>query len=170
MEREKELDEELSAKISMLLQQMNAADPEQLERVKSIVKKNVSFFSRSALLAYLLLNSKMPKAEKDERKSEKKPLPAKEKSAEEKKPQQPIPADAKTIYIDVGKMKHLYPRDLSKRIQAELGITRDDIYAIRIHDKYSFVTMSEENCNKAIEKLTGLDFNGRTAKVAYSNK
>ena len=67
-------------------------------------------------------------------------------------------------------MKHLYAKDLSKLLQAELGIARSDIYQIRVHDKYSFVTMSEENCNKAIEKLNNSTINGRTAKVTYSEK
>ena len=62
------------------------------------------------------------------------------------------------------------PFDLSKLLQAELGITRSDIYQIRVHDKYSFVTMSEENCGKAIEKLNNSTINGRVAKVTYSEK
>lgn len=173
MEKEnaKELSEdELASKISFFLQSTKDADPEELEKVKAVIKKNVPFFSRSALLAYLVINARGPRPE---RKAEK---PAKKESTEQKAAEtakenvQAIPADAKTIYIDVGKMKHLYPKDLSKRLQAELGITRDDIYAIRIHDKYSFVTMSEENCLKAIEKLTGQDINGRIAKVSFSNK
>ena len=81
-----------------------------------------------------------------------------------------IPEGAKTIYINVGKMKHLYAKDLSKLLQGVLGITREDIYMIRIHDKYSFVTMSEENCLKAIEKVSGMDINGRTASVSFAEK
>ena len=172
MEKEnaKELsEEELASRISTLLSGMKSADPEELERVKSIVKKNVPFFTRSAFLAYLLVNARTPRPEKKmERPARKETSNAEQQKEEPRKPQ--IPEDAKTIYIDVGKMKHLYPKDLSKRLQAELGITRDDIYMIRIHDKYSFVTMSEENCLKAIEKITGQDINGRIAKVAFSNK
>ncbi len=86
------------------------------------------------------------------------------------KPQRIIPEDAKTLYLNIGKMKHLYGKDLSKLLQKELGITRDDIYSLRVHDKYSFITMSEENCNKAIEKLNGQEINGRTAQINFSNK
>ena len=67
-------------------------------------------------------------------------------------------------------MKHLYAKTLSQILQNELGITRDDIYSIRIHDKYSFITMSEENCNKAIEVLNGKEINGRVCQVNYSNR
>ena len=77
---------------------------------------------------------------------------------------------AKTLYLNVGKMKHLYAKNLSILLQKELGITRDDIYSLRVHDKYSFITMSEENCDKAIEKINGMDINGRTAQINYSTK
>ena len=70
----------------------------------------------------------------------------------------------------IGKMKHLYAKNLSILLQKELGITRDDIYSLRVHDKYSFITMSEENCDKAIEKINGMDINGRTAQINYSTK
>ena len=67
-------------------------------------------------------------------------------------------------------MKRLYAKELSQLLQTELEITRDDIYSIRIHDKYSFISMSEEHCEKAIAKLNGMDIKGRTAAVSYSNK
>ena len=180
-------EEELTSRIASLMQSMKSADAEEIERVRSIVKKNVSFFERSAFAAYLLMISaskpvssrpekkkreRQERAERPERteRAEKAEKQDTQKEAETPKSEKVIPEGAKTIYIDVGKMKHLYPKDLSKRLQAELGITRDDIYMIRIHDKYSFVTMSEENCLKAIEKITGQDINGRIAKVAFSNK
>ena len=176
-------EEELTSRIASLMQSMKSADAEEIERVRSIVKKNVSFFERSAFAAYLLMiSASKPASSRPEKKRERQERAERperteraekqdtQKEAEAPKSEKVIPEGAKTIYIDVGKMKHLYPKDLSKRLQAELGITRDDIYMIRIHDKYSFVTMSEENCVKAIEKLTGQDINGRIAKVAFSNK
>ena len=90
--------------------------------------------------------------------------------APQKKEERIIPEGAKTLYLNVGKMKHLYAKTLSQILQNELGITRDDIYSIRIHDKYSFITMSEENCNKAIEVLNGKEINGRVCQVNYSNR
>lgn len=117
------------------------------------------------------------KSERFEKKSvEKKtssPSPA--PIAENKEEKQPtrervIPEGAKTLYLNVGKMKHLYAKNLSILLQKELGITRDDIYSLRVHDKYSFITMSEENCNKAIEKINGMDINGRVAQINFSTK
>ena len=48
-------EEELQARISRALSSIKDADPEELERVKGIIKKNVPFFTRSAFAAYLLL-------------------------------------------------------------------------------------------------------------------
>ena len=88
----------------------------------------------------------------------------------EEKEERVIPEGAKTLYLNVGKRKRLYAKNLSQLLQTELEITREDIYSLRVHDKYSFITMSEENCEKAIEKLNGKDINGRTAMLSYSNR
>ena len=167
-------EEELQARISRALSSMKDADPEELERVKGIIKKNVPFFTRSAFAAYLLLAADS-RRHGSERRSERKAVKAEKEIRQDKpkaeaRPEHVIPEGAKTIYINVGKMKHLYAKDLSKLLQGVLGIMREDIYMIRIHDKYSFVTMSEENCLKAIEKVSGMDINGRTASVSFAEK
>jgi len=86
------------------------------------------------------------------------------------KPEAVIPEGAKTIYLNIGKMKRLYAKELSLLIQTELGITREDIFSIRIHDKYSFITLTAENAENAIAKLNGMEIKGRIAAVSYSNK
>ena len=167
-------EEELQERISRTLSAMKDADPEELERVKGIMRKNVPFFTRSAFAAYLLIASESRKPFR-ERRPERRPAKVEKEIRQpeqkaEAKSEYTVPEGAKTIYINVGKMKHLYAKDLSKLLQGVLGITRDDIYMIRIHDKYSFVTMSEENCQKAIEKVSGMDINGRTASVSFAEK
>ena len=170
--------EAMERKIDELLQEIRNADPQELENIKSIIRKKVPFFSRMTVAALLLKyqsegrrenerGQKKPRPERQERRVENK---EKAQSAPQPRPERVIPEGAKTLYLNIGKMKHLYAKDLSKLLQSELGITRDDIYQIRVHDKYSFVTMSEENCAKAIEKLNNQAINGRTAKVTYSEK
>ena len=102
--------------------------------------------------------------------SEPKTQNAEPEARKEEKEERVIPEGAKTLYLNVGKMKRLYAKNLSQLLQTELEITREDIYSLRVHDKYSFITMSEENCEKAIEKLNGKDINGRTAMLSYSNR
>ena len=158
-------------------------NPDELEKLKKLIKKNVPFTLRSYFMAYLLrelLGANTPKGrtptpQREIRASKaKKPVvktatdPVKQEVKE--KEERPLPEGARTLYLNIGKMKRLYAKELSLLLQSELGITREDIYSIRIHDKYSFISMSEENCEKAIAKLTGMDIKGRTAAVSYSNK
>ena len=191
MENEKKgFDEEaLKQKISEVMEVINScADPDELESIKKIVKQNVPF-TRRGYFAAAVLKMLMEKPQRKERpqkeiKSErfekksvekKTPSPSPAPIVENKEEKQPtrervIPEGAKTLYLNVGKMKHLYAKNLSILLQKELGITRDDIYSLRVHDKYSFITMSEENCNKAIEKINGMDINGRVAQINFSTK
>lgn len=191
MENEKKgFDEEaLKQKISEVMESINSCtDPDELESIKKTVKQNVPF-TRRGYFAAAVLKMLMEKPQRKERpqkeiKSErfekksvekKTPSPSPAPIAENKEEKQPtrervIPEGAKTLYLNVGKMKHLYAKSLSILLQKELGITRDDIYSLRVHDKYSFITMSEENCNKAIEKINGMDINGRVAQINFSTK
>lgn len=158
-------------------------NPEELDQLKRLIKKNVPFMLRSYFMAYLLremLNANSPKlrtaapqkatkakpapkAPQEEAKKQERPQPKKREEA-------PLPEGARTLYLNIGKMKRLYAKELSLLLQKELEITREDIFSLRIHDKYSFISMSEENCEKAIVKLNGMDIKGRTAAVSYSNK
>ena len=187
MENEKKgFDEEaLKQKISEVMEAINScADPDELESIKKIVKQNVPFTRRGYFAAAVLKmlmekpqrkerTQKENKSERFEKKSVEKKTPAsipENKEEKQPKPERVIPEGAKTLYLNVGKMKHLYAKNLSILLQKELGITRDDIYSLRVHDKYSFITMSEENCNKAIEKINGMDINGRVAQINFSTK
>ena len=123
-------DEELQQRIGSLLEAMRKERPEELERLKGIIRKSVPFFTRSAFSAYLLMlaaegrkapekkgerRSRPDRPEKPRTASE--PRQAQEKAKAEPKPERVIPEGAKTIYINVGKMKHLYAKDLSKLLQ-----------------------------------------------------
>ncbi len=166
----------MERKIDELLQAVRSADPAELESIKSLIRKKVKFFDRMSLAAILLktVSEGRKREERAERKprQERKPIQpvSPEREEQKEKVERAFPEGAKTLYLNIGKMKHLYAKDLSKLLQTELGITRDDIYQIRVHDKYSFVTMSEENCQKAIDKLNNQTINGRNAKVTYSEK
>ncbi len=170
-------EERLSIKVDEILASINSLsnqDAEEVEKLKAIIKKKVPFFKRMTFTALLLKLSSNPrkpytKEEKRKERPQKKEAPLEAKKEEEKK-EKAVPEGAKTLYLNVGKMKHLYGKDLSKLLQSELGIKREDIYSLRVHDKYSFITMSEENCNKAIEVLNGKDINGRVAQLSFSNK
>lgn len=152
-------------------------NPDELESLKKLIKKNVPFMLRGYFTAYLLreilqantpkraTRTTAPKAPKSESAPQKEAAEAPKARVE-----RPLPEGARTLYLNIGKMKRLYTKELSQILQDELSIERDDIYSIRIHDKYSFISMSEPNCEKAIATLNGKEIKGRTASITYSNK
>lgn len=164
-------------------------NPEELESLRKLIKKNVPWRLRGYFMAYLLReltknskndNSQKPRIQKNKPISkakktfadtsiEKVTKPLNKEIVKPKKEKE-LPQGAKTLYLNVGKMKKLYTRELSVLLQEKLNIKREDIYSIRVHDKYSFITMDEKNCEKAIEVLEGTDIKGRTASITYSKK
>ncbi len=164
-------------------------NPEELEALRKLIKKNVPWRLRGYFMAYLLReltknnkndNSQKTRVQKNKPISkakktfadtsiEKNTKPVNKEVVKPKKEKE-LPQGAKTLYLNVGKMKKLYTRELSVLLQEKLNIKREDIYSIRVHDKYSFITMDEKNCEKAIEVLEGTDIKGRTASITYSKK
>lgn len=182
-------EEVLAGKIQLLAEKVRVdANPEELDSFRKLFKKNVPFSLRGYVTAYLLreaLVTSKPSGPKvrtgsNTAKTPRKPMP-KTEAAPEKKQYPPveiqqeqneasIPEGARTLYLNIGKMRRLYAKELSQILQEQLGITHDDIYSIRVHDKYSFITLSQEHAEQAITKLNGMEIRGRTAVVSYSNK
>ncbi len=191
--------ERLSEKIKQISAAIKSdSNPEELVEYSKLIKKNVSFFDRGYFAAYLLreMEKKAPvektfkKREFDGKKKErparsefkKNDTPAAEKAPRKERSERPqeetrekraprvIPEGAKTLYVNLGKLGRIYGRDLIDIICNASGVSRDDIYSVRVHDKYSFVTMSEENCNKAIAALQGTEVKGRTVQINISNR
>jgi hypothetical protein len=170
-------DQAFIAKIQIIAGKTKAdANPDELEHLKKLIKKNVPFSLRGYFMAYLLREGMSTKESIKRPVINSRPVVKNEQASsgaektEDRAVEKPLPAGAKTLYLNIGKMKRLYAKELSQVFQTELGLTRDDIYSIRIHDKYSFVSMSEENCEKAIAEINGMDIKGRTVTVNYSNK
>lgn len=154
----------------------NDKNPEQLDQIKKFVKKNVPFALRGYFSAYLvreLLNNTKTNRKPNTNINKTKQFTLSTQTQNNTKPnnEEHFNNDnVKTLYLNIGKIKHLFAKDLSKILQEELDIGREDIYFLKVHDKYSFISMSEENCEKAIELLNGKEINGRIAKINYSNR
>lgn len=188
MDQEKKLapsNEEITAgKLQLLSAKVKVdAHPEELEELKKTFRKNVSFTQRANVTAFLLreylkgnssagAGGKKPAKQSDRAAKPKKETSQSERSAKPQKntPAVEIPEGARTLYINIGKMRRLYAKELSQVFQDTLSISRDDIYSVRVHDKYSFVTLKQEDAEKAIELLNGKEIRGRVASVSYSNK
>ena len=183
-----ESDEAIAGKIQMLVAKLAIdSNPDELESLRKLFKKHVPFHRRGYFTAYLLrevLSDKRSSQAKKPQQGTAKSAPAVQVKSDDQgdsKPQRAkrqgprnksveAPAGSRTLYLNIGKMRRLYAKELSQILQDQLELTPEDIYSIRVHDKYSFITLSEEHAQKAIDKMNGLDIRGRTATITYSNK
>ncbi len=161
------------------------SDVDKLDALRKLIRRNVPFTLRGYFSAYLLrelLSAQAPQPRRS--RSERAERPARAPQVRTAQPDAPatpeaaaaprqpkvLPEGARTLYLNIGKMKRLYAKDLSALLQEKLEISKDDILSIRIHDKYTFITMQEAHCEKAIQLLNGTEINGRTVAISYSNR
>ena len=176
-------EEELVARIQELISSLRAdSRPEELDRIKKLIKKNVPFTLRGYFSAYLLraiMNTghsgrNEHRSERSQTRAPREPrreaVAQNSANAPEKKAPRPLPADAKTLYINLGKIGHVYAKDLISLLVNTAGLAKEDIYLIRLHDKYSFIFMNEDNCARAIAALQGTQYKGRTIQINISIK
>lgn len=95
-------------------------------------------------------------------------------SESEERPRHPrviIPeSEATSIFISIGKNRHVFPRDLVGVLIAIAGIDRDRIGDIKVLANYSFVQLYAADAQIVIDKLNGYDYRGRKLAVSYSRQ
>ena len=158
--------ENIENKVASILETVHSgADPVVLNEYRKIINKEVSFFRRSWVAAWLLMfydqngpsRTKLPRTEN------------REGSAQGRVRSTPIPeAETKQLFISIGRNRHVYPREILSLIMAKTSIPREDIGVIRILDNYSFVQVRENQARRVIDVLNGLLFRGRTLIVDYA--
>ena len=166
-----------------------------LSDLNKLFKKNVPLTVRKYVIAYMLKeslkhyhfsNHRRPerneraersnsnrnfndfKAQRTERREES------TETVTEERPRHPrveIPEDqASSIFINIGKNRRVYPRDLVGILIAVAGIDRDRIGDIKVLAQYSFVQLYSEDVQLAIDKLNGYEYRGRKLAVSYSKQ
>jgi len=167
------------------------ANPDELEALKKVFKKNVPLTLRSYVAAYLLRNaggaifrfSKFSEREeshgnREERNNrfERNETPAEETSAETREPRErftrvQIPAEsAEVVFVSIGRNRRVFPRDLVGLFISVAGIEKERIGDIRVLANYSFVQLFKEDAEKAIAALNGHVYRGRALSVSYSKQ
>ncbi len=130
-------------------------DPNVLDEYRKLFKKHTPFSKRGYLSAYLLKaacgGSGVPY---------KKSVPA-SRAAD---------PDKTTLFISVGKNRRVFPKDLARLVQSRLDLEQSDVGAIKVLDSYSFMDISKEHAERAIEMLNGEDFKGRKLTVNHAKK
>ncbi len=140
-------------------------DPELLNRYRKIVRKNVPFFMRSYLAAYLLKETggKLKLSGSGERAK-------KEPGRRRKKEQMESSGGKQTLFVSIGKNRKVYPKDLVQLFRATLSLEKEDVGAVKVLDNYSFVEINESRSQDAIEKMDGMEFRGRKITVNFARK
>lgn len=168
------------------------ANPDELEALKKVFKKNVPFTMRSYVAAYLLKNSggaifRFNKfggeredfhANREERFSryERNETPSEEGVTEirenrERFTRVQIPAEnSEVVFVSIGRNRRVFPRDLVGLFISVAGIEKERIGDIRVLANYSFVQLFKEDAEKAISALNGHVYRGRALSVSYSRQ
>ncbi|MDR1930290.1 MAG: DbpA RNA binding domain-containing protein [Treponema sp.] len=187
-------EESIKNRIRTLLEEIHTeADPELLNRCRAVFRREVSFFSRSYMAAYLLLLADQDTKRPAGREGKKRPSGGEWNSAgrsqgrgagdsagrtageaasagraqEESRTVLPEEESVR-LFISVGRNRKVFPREILALINAKAQIAKDDVGIIRILDNYSFVQVREAAAERIIGALSGQNFRGRTLTVNYA--
>ncbi|MCR5613250.1 DbpA RNA binding domain-containing protein [Treponema sp.] len=190
--RENEIDlDQLAAFLQNAVEKVKTEEnPDLLNDIKKVYKKNVPFTLRMYVAAYLTKLSGShyrPRREFNNDRSRKNDYrkentrndfrqEKRETAAENTETRTPRPrvqideALATTIFVGIGRNRRVYPRDLVGLLISVAGLERDRIGDIRVLANYSFVQLFTEDADKAINALNGYDYRGRKLSVSYSRQ
>ncbi len=141
----------LQEQLEAILQDIHEnIDIDELNAYRKVFRKNVSFFHRSYVAAYLLKNLKAGSIRPGIRRSTR--------------------TDLVTLFVGIGKSRRVYPKDLVGLILDTTSTQKDDIGSIKILDNYSFVEVSPEHADNIIATLNGMTYRGRSLNVNYAKK
>ncbi len=151
-------------KIKELVEEMKLYNnPQELEDMKKIMKKNVPLMMRGYLLAYLYVTRGSNTAAK----------PARAHNAEkpERKAQpKPVIENATSFYINIGKISKGSAHDMVDFICEKTGLSSEDILSVAYKQNYSFVYIRNDKADGVIEAVNGQSYKGRKVKMNYSKE
>lgn len=167
--------ERVTGYLNELLEKIQAqADPDMLNQYRSLIKKRVSFFRRSYLTAYLLmeLERKTGNAGSGQRGNRPRKAPSASSLPEEAPRFEPrtylSPEESARLFISAGRSRRVFPRELLNLIIANTTASKDDVGTIRILDGYSFVQVRASRADEIIAALDRSSFRGRPITVNYA--
>ncbi|MDR1249571.1 MAG: DbpA RNA binding domain-containing protein [Treponema sp.] len=150
------------------------ADPHLLNQYRALIRKNVSFFQRSYLAAYLLMLQEQPQG-RQRKFGGGEPGGKTESARQGQRPaQQPsapvaLPEDESAkLFINIGRNRRVFPREILGLIGARTSVPREDIGTISILNNYSFIQVRSSAAPEILETLNGSSFRGRTLTVNYA--
>lgn len=135
-------------------------NPQELEDLRKLIRKNVPFTMRGYFSAYLYLkaegslNSRRPRPRNQGR-------PA-EHGAKNN--------DGSSLYINVGRQSRATAKDLAAFVCKESGIESSQILSIVFKQNFSFVIVDPAVAEKVVSEVNGKEFKGRKVKMSPSKE
>jgi hypothetical protein len=182
-----QFDKKKAAKtIRLVLDQIRTvADPRLLREYRALFKKEVSLFRRSWAAAYLFFlrdqGAGAGRAGKDRARGPGSPggPPDKPGRAPGRGPRNRpdegrragvslAEKDSRLLFINAGRNRRVFPREILGLISAKTGVPKEDIGAIRILDNYSFIQVRDSAADSIIQALNGQSFRGKALAVSYA--
>ena len=152
-------DTEKGRRIRELVEEMKLYNnPQELEEMKKLMKKNVPFMMRGYLLAYLYVTRGGRTAAKPSR--------------QERKAAQPkaAPENSASLYINIGKISKGSAREMTDFICEKSGLAQEDILSVAYKQNYSFVYVGKDKAEAVIEAVNGQTYKGRKVKMSFSKE
>jgi len=182
-------EEGIRKRIRTLLEEIQKdADPVLLNRCRAIFRQEVSFFRRSYMAAYLLLQAEGKSSGVNDASltgassggSRKEAGRNKRRESREKRSRtetgsiegSPVLSEEESVrlFLSIGRNRKVFPREILALVNAKAKVARDDIGMIRILDNYSFVQVRNSVADAVIQALNGQNFRGRTLTVNYARR
>jgi hypothetical protein len=166
--------EKLQEKIQEILVKIKTeADPELLNAYRSMLRKEVPFFTRSYVAAFLLmqLDGRSNGRKFLNNRGKRPPFNSNVNSENSRTDPDRYPlaeADSVRLFISVGRNRRVFPREILGLINSATATPKEDIGAIRILDNYSFIQVRNTVADSIIEALNGKSFRGRTLTINYA--
>ena len=152
-------DTEKGRRIRELVEEMKLYNnPQELEEMKKLMKKNVPFMMRGYLLAYLYVTRSG--------KASAKPAHQERKAAQAK----PASDNAVSFYINIGKISKGSAHDMVDFICEKSGLAPEDIVSVAYKQNYSFVYIRKDRTEGVIEAVNGQTYRGRKVKMNFSKE
>ncbi len=158
-------------RIKQLVEEMKLYNnPQELEEMRKVMRRNVPLTMRGYLLAYLYVKSNDTKAARPAR-EQKADRPERGAERTEKK-QQPKPGLENTVsfYINVGKASKGSAHEMVDFICEKTGLSSEDIVSVAYKQNYSFVYIKNDKTNGVIDAVAGQTYKGRKVKMNFSKE
>ncbi|MDR0597293.1 MAG: DbpA RNA binding domain-containing protein [Treponema sp.] len=163
-------EENLKKQLGAILKTIQTeADPHLLNQYRALIRKNVPFFQRSYLAAYLLMLQEQPRDRQRRFGGRVDPALRGQRPALHTPAPAALPEDESVrLFISIGRNRRVFPREILGLIYAKTSVSKEDIGTITILNNYSFVQVRSSVAADLLKALNGVSYRGKTLTINYA--